>query len=123
MAVILLSVPLLALAQSEPHADRQSFMSQSDSFAYELGKIYQMGKNCKKELRTIASPKAEGLFLRYMDEHEVQHTMLNYERGVKSKIGIPCERKELKVFVPVLQTRIANYFKIAVPFTRSHADR
>ena len=58
---VILSVPLIVFAQSEQQ-DHQSFMSQSDSFAYELGKTYQMGKNCKKELRSIASSKATGLY-------------------------------------------------------------
>lgn len=98
-------------------------MSLSGSFAYELGKTYQMGKNCKKELRNIASSKAEGLFFRYMTESEVHHTMLNYERGVKSKAGIACDRKEFKASIPAINTRIDSYFKIAAPFTHPHTHK
>lgn len=119
---IMLLIPLIVFAESELKMDRQSFILLSDSFAYELGKTYQMGKNCKKELRSIASDKAAGLFIKYMKEHEVQQTMDNYEQGIKSKRGMPCEGKELKAYVPVLQTKITDYFKTAAPFMRSHAD-
>lgn len=119
---ILLSVlliALIALTMPEPQVDRQTFISLSGSFAYELGKTYQMGKNCKKELSDIDSSKARGLFIKYMDEPELQQTMNNYEQGVKSKSEMACERKELKASVPVLHARIDNYFKVAAPFIRS----
>lgn len=122
-AVIFLYVPLIALAQSEPQMDRQSFMSLSDSFAYELGKAYQMGKNCKKELSNIAPSKASDLFINYMAEHEVQQTMSNYERGMKIKRGMLCERKELKSHLRELRARIPEYTKTAVPFMRSQPNR
>jgi len=117
-----MSIPSFVLAQSEHQMSRQSFISVSNSFAYDLGKTYQMGKNCKKDLYNIAFSKAEGLFSRYMEQKEVQHAMLNYERGAKSKLGAVCERKELKAFIPVLHTRIDRYFKLAAPFTRSNFD-
>lgn len=58
-----------------------------------------------------------------MEENEVQHTMLNYEHGVKSKVGMACERKELKASIPVLLARIGNYFKSAVPFTHPNVNQ
>jgi len=121
-AAILLSVlliVLIALIMPEPSVDRQAFISLSGSFAYELGKTYQMGKNCKKELSDIDSSKARGLFIKYMDELEVQQTMNNYEQGVKSKITMNCEKKELKASIPALHSQIDNYFKVAAPFMRS----
>lgn len=122
MTITLLSIPPFVFAQSEHEMTRQSFISISNAFAYDLGKTYQMGKNCKKDLYNIAFSKAEGLFSRYMEQKEVQHAMLNYERGTKSKLGVVCERKELKAFMPVLHTRIDHYFKLAAPFTRSNFD-
>jgi len=119
----LLSISLTAFAQSEPQVDRQSFMSRSASFAYELGKAYQMGKNCKKELSNIAPSKASGLFINYMAEHEVQQTMSNYESGMKIKSGMLCERKELRTHLRELRLKIPEYTEAAVPFIRSQADR
>jgi hypothetical protein len=121
--VILLSISLTAFAQSEPQVDRQSFMSRSASFAYELGKAYQMGKNCKKELSNIAPSKASRLFINYMAEHEVQQTMSNYESGMKMESGSLCKRKELKNSLRELRLKIPEYTKAAVPFMRSQADR
>jgi hypothetical protein len=115
-------VPLTAFAQSEPQANRQSFMSQSALFAYELGKTYQMGKNCKKELGNIAPSKASGLFINYMAEHKVQQTMSNYERGMKVKSGKPCERKELKSYLQELRVKIPEYTNAAMPFRRTQID-
>lgn len=117
--VILLSIPLTAFAQSETQIDRQSLMSQSASFAYELGKAYQMGKNCKKELSNIAPSKASGLFINYMEEYEVQKTMSNYEGGMKVKSGMLCERKELKSYLRELRVKIPEYTKAAMPFMHS----
>ena len=121
--VILLFVPLIAFAQSESQMERQSFLSLSDSFAYDLGKTYQMGKNCNKELGNIASSKASGLFINYMAEQEIQQTMSNYERGMKVKSGMPCKRKELKTSLRGLRVKIPEYTKAAMPFMRPQVDR
>lgn len=111
-----MSIPLTVFAQSEPQIDRQSFMSQSALFAYELGKAYQMGKNCKKELSNIDPSKASGLFINYMEEYEIQKTMNHYEGGMKTKSGMPCERKELKSHLQELRVKIPKYTKAAMPF-------
>ncbi len=121
--LILLLIPVVAFAQSPTQIDRQSFVSLTDSLAYELGKAYQMGKNCKKELSSIAPPKAAGLFINYMKENEVQQTMNNYESGSRSKSGTLCEREELKAFGSALRTRMAYYIKIATPFMRPYTER
>jgi hypothetical protein len=120
LVLIILFVPAVTFGQST--SDTQSFRVLSDSFAYELGKAYQMGKNCNKELSSISPPKAAGLFINYMKEHEVQQTMSNYESGLKSKSETRCEAAELKVFMPVLQARLANYIKIATPFMRPYSE-
>ena len=119
----LLSVPLISTAAPAIQVDRQSFISLSDSLAYEFGKAYQMGKNCNKELGSIAPPKAAGLFINYMKEDEVQKTMGNYEGGLNSKKGSGCEKEELQAYLPVLQTRLANYIKVATPFMRPYTER
>lgn len=123
VATTLLSVPLVAIAAPATQVDRQSFISLSDSLAYEFGKAYQMGKNCNKELGSIAPPKAAGLFINYMKEDEVQKTMNNYESGLKRKKGSACEKEELQAYLPVLQTRLANYIKVATPFMRPYTER
>jgi hypothetical protein len=100
-AVILAaSAPLSALAQEAGKVDRQSFMALSDSIAYELGKAWQMGQNCKRDLTSVSPPKAAGLFINYMKEGEVQKTMKNYEDGMKSKESAVCEQAELKAYLP-----------------------
>lgn len=123
IAVTFLFAPLVAVGASTAQVDRQSLTSLSDSLAYELGKAYQMGQNCNKELGSIAPPKAAGLFINYMKEHEVQKTMNNYENGLKSKKGTACEKEELQAYLPVLQTRLANYIKVATPFMRPYTER
>jgi hypothetical protein len=55
-------ISLVTYAQSETEVDRQSFMALSAALAYELGKTYQMGQNCDKELSSIGPARAEGLF-------------------------------------------------------------
>lgn len=89
-AVIILMIPLVIFAQSTTPIDRQSFLSLSDSLAYELGKAYQMGKNCDKELSSIGPSKMAGLFIKYMNKHEVQQTMNHYESGSVNKSGALC---------------------------------
>ncbi|MEO6564069.1 MAG: hypothetical protein ABIN99_13685 [Nitrosospira sp.] len=118
--VIIWFVPTVTFSQSA--SDTQSFKAISDSMAYELGRAYQMGRNCNKELSSISPPKAAGLFINYMKEPEVQQTMSNYENGLKSKSEAHCDAAELKVFMPALQTRLANYIKIATPFMRPYSE-
>ena len=121
--VLGLCLPLSVLAQTPGQLDRQSFMALSDSLAYEFGKAWQMGRNCKRDLGSVSPPKAAGLFINYMKEDEVQKTMKNYENGLLSKQSAQCEQEELKAYLPALQTRLANYIKIATPHMRPYSER
>ena len=118
LAVTIFLIPLVTFAQSTTQVDRQSFLSLSDSFAYELGKTYQMGRNCDKELSSIGPSKMAGLFIKYMNKHEVQQTMNHYESGSVNKSGALCEQEELKAFGPLLNKRMTHYINIAKPFMR-----
>jgi hypothetical protein len=102
---------------SEP--ERRAFLSQSESLAYELGKTYQMSKNCDREFTKISPAKARGLFIRYMEEHEVEKTMESYQSGVASKSQANCQRWKLKASAPGLDALIVRYFKSALPFIRN----
>lgn len=115
-------IPLVTFAQS-PNVDRQSFLSLSSSLAYEFGKTYQMGKNCNKDLGSLAPQKVAGLFINYMKENEVQNMMNDYGSGSKIKYATECEREELKAVVPILQKRLAYYIQIASPFMRPYTER
>ena len=68
-----------------PEIDRQSFLDLSDSIAFEFGRVYQMGHNCDKNIKSMSPPQVAGLFINYMDETAVQKTMQNYFQGLNSK--------------------------------------
>jgi len=122
-AILAAALPLSASAQDAGKVDRQSFMALSDSVAYELGKAWQMGHNCKRDFGNVSPPKAAGLFINYMKEAEVQKTMKNYEDGMHSKESAVCEQEELKAYLPALQTRLANYIKLATQHRRPYTER
>lgn len=114
----MLLIPAVANAQSPVLTDRQSFVSLSNSLAYDLGKTYQMGKNCDKELSSIGPSATSDLFINYMKEQEIQLRMNYYANGLESKLFSLCEQKELTATGPILITRISNYVKGATPFLR-----
>lgn len=124
LTAIIFLIPSVAHAQpNPPEPERRIFLSQSESLAYELGKTYQMSKNCNKEFTKISPAKARGLFIRYMEEQEVEKTMKSYQSGVASKSQGNCERRELKASAPGLDALIVQYFKSALPFTRNTPNR
>jgi len=78
--VLLLSTALVFAADPQL-VSRKVLTDISDTLAYDLGKMYQMGENCGRELQSVSPPKAAGLFINYFNEKEVQTIMNNYENG------------------------------------------
>ena len=75
----IMSVPLIAFAQSEQQ-NRQSFMSLSDHLFMSWAKHTKWGKTAKKNFAASLLPKPQ-VYIKYMNELEVQQTMNNYELG------------------------------------------
>lgn len=117
-----LFAPVSFSAQLAPgDISKEALLSLSDSIAFDLGRGYQLGQNCNRELGSISIPKAAGLLINYLDEREVQKVMQRYAAGMKSLEGEKCDSAELRAFMPALQEKLANYVKIATPHTRPYS--
>lgn len=111
------------IASPSTQITKASLFDLSVALAYELGKAYQMGQNCQKEIASVAPPKAAGLFINYFNEQEVQRIMNNYERGMKSQKGRACQTNELQAVMNVLKEKMSNYIKLATPHTRPYSEK
>jgi len=120
--VLLLSTALVFAADPQL-VSRKVITDISDTLAYDLGKMYQMGENCGRELQSVSPPKAAGLFINYFNEKEVQTIMNNYENGMNSQKTKVCDSLELKAFMPVMMEKVSNYIKLATPHTRPYSER
>lgn len=109
-------VSLVAHAQSAKEMDHRSFMALSATLAYELGKTYQMGQNCNKDLSSIGPARTEGLFGRYMKGKDVEQTMIHYGKGMHNEFYAVCDREELKASGSELIGRMTQYGKIGDHF-------
>jgi len=120
--VLLLSTALVFAADPQL-VSRKVLTDISDTLAYDLGKMYQMGENCGRELQSVSPPKAAGLFINYFNEKEVQTIMNNYENVMNSQKTKVCDSLELKAFMPVMMEKVSNYIKLATPHTRPYSER
>jgi hypothetical protein len=116
LCVTIFFVSLVAHAQTAKEMDRRSFMALSATLAYELGKTYQMGQNCDKDLSSIGPARTEGLFGRYMKGKDFKQTMIHYNKGMQDEFYAVCDREELKASGAELIARMTQYGKIADPF-------
>ena len=119
---LLLGIAIVFAADPEL-VSRKVLTDLSEALAYDLGKTYQMGQNCRRELESVSLPKAAGLFINYFNEKDVQAIMNNYESGMNSQKNKACDSKELKAFMPVMMEKLSNYIKLATPYTRPHSER
>lgn len=111
------------IAFAESPLSQKMLADLSDALAYDLGKAYQMGQNCNRELQSISPAKAAGLFINYFNEQEVQTIINYYSNGMQSQKSKACDSKELQAYMIALMEKLSNYIKVATPYTRPYTER
>ncbi len=101
---------------------RESVYFISEAVAYDIGRVYQMGHNCESEMESYSPSMVAGLFINYFNEEEVQLIMYQYESGMNGQKGKGCDVKELQSLILALIERMANYIKLATPYTRPYSQ-
>ena len=102
--------------------NKKTLFTLGEAVAYDIGRVYQMGHNCDKGLESVSPPKAAGFFINYFDELEVQLIMNQYEVGMNDQKGKDCDKEELQAFMLALNEKMANYIKLATPYTRPYSQ-
>ncbi len=115
VAVVIFAAPIPGYAQ-QGSISKTALFAISKTLAYDMGKAYQLGKNCHNELASISKPRAIGLFSIYFDDHEVREFMTNYDNAVIEVKGRSCNLDEIGE--PLLVTKIADYMRKAAPLAR-----
>lgn len=87
--VVSLVAFILCIANTT-HADspqfrRTALCKLSENLAYDLGRLYQMGRNYNSELESVSPAKSTGLFINYFSEREVQAIMNNHGHAMESE--------------------------------------
>ena len=119
--LVILAALAPAYTQQSSPVTKESLFALSGTLAYDMGKTYQKAHNCRRELGSIAPARATVLFMNYFDDREVQAIMSSFEKAMENEKGAFCDLGEIKV--PALLGRIANYMRIAAPFTRPYSER
>jgi hypothetical protein len=105
-----------------PPVSRESVYLISEALAYDIGRVYQMGHNCESDIETFSPSMTAGLFIKHFNEEEVQLIMYQYESGMNGQKGKDCDIKELQSLILALIERVANYTKLATPYTRPYSQ-
>lgn len=87
-----------------------------ESLAYEMGKTYQLAKNCGQDLDNIAEPRAVTLLLNYLEEKDVKAAMNQYRHSVAREKGKSCNLEKIEIHT--LMNKIARFMRQSAPFTR-----
>ena len=115
VVVVIFAVPIPNYAQQSP-ISKTTLFAISETLAYDMGKAYQLGANCHRELVSISKSRAIDVFSNYFGDQEVRKFMTNYDNAVNEVKGRSCDLDEIRV--PQLVRNIADYMRKAAPFAR-----
>ena len=110
------------MSEGSSPVSRKAVFEISEALAYDLGRVYQMGHNCETEFENSSPSMVAGLFINYFDEEDVQLIMNQYEVGMNDQKGKACDKEELQPFMNALIEKMANYIKLATPYTRPYSQ-
>lgn len=93
-----------------------SLLASGESLAYEMGKTYQLAKNCGQNLDNIAEPRAVTLLLNYLEENDVKTAMNQYKHSLAREKGKSCNLEKIEIHT--LMNKIAKFMRRSAPFAR-----
>lgn len=94
----------------------QRLFITSESLAYEMGKTYQLAKNCGQDLSNISAPRATVLFQNYFSEHEVTVIMKQFNSAMTQMQARSCKLDAIQIHA--LIQKMGEYLRLAAPFAR-----
>ncbi|MEN8131692.1 MAG: hypothetical protein ABFS45_16190 [Pseudomonadota bacterium] len=115
VVVVIFAVPIPNYAQQGP-ISKTTLFAISETLAYDMGKAYQLGANCRRKLVSISKSRAIDLFSNYFGDQEVKKFMTNYDNALNEVKGRSCNLDEIRV--PQLVRKIADYMRKAAPLAR-----
>jgi hypothetical protein len=92
-------------------------MNLSAPLANQMGKVYQMQKNCNFT-PDLTPRKVGGLFINYMTQKQTRMIMVEHSKGVKKMKSWKCDKKQVIQTTQALLESMANYIKMAQPFMK-----
>ncbi|HEC30361.1 MAG TPA: hypothetical protein ENI65_12325 [Gammaproteobacteria bacterium] len=91
-------------------------LASGESLAYEMGKTYQLAKNCGQNLDNIAEPRAVILLLNYLEENDVKTAMRQYKHSLAREKGKSCNLEKIEIHT--LMNKIAKFMRQSASFAR-----
>lgn len=95
-------------AEKISHSNRALF-SSSESLAFEMGRTFQLAKNCGQDMPNISAIQAAHLFENYFERREVNIIMKHYEHSVAQEKEKSCNRE--KVNFHKLMNKMSVYIR------------
>lgn len=105
-ALVCLSAPSQSDAQS---ISRESFVRQSEILAFEIGRTFEMGRQCNVTLDGLSRSAASLLFGPYVPQAEAGQILTHYDLGVNSSSRAACDQRWLTDEIRNVNARM-NYY-------------
>lgn len=115
-AILLMCSVYLSAFAEQPNTSKNTLLTASKALASEMGKTFQLAKNCGQDMRNISVASTATLFRNYFEEYEVKIIIQQYEFNIEKEKGKSCNRE--KVEFHILMNKMSVFIRTAVPFTK-----
>lgn len=117
IAIFLLICSIQISVYAEQTAiSKKSLLVQSEYIASEMGKTYQLARNCGQVLDNISTNNTATLFRNYFEEDDVKNIMKQYKEYVAQEKGKSCNRD--KVEFHLLMKKLSVYIRMGASFRK-----
>ena len=99
----------ISASAEQPDISKKSLLESSESLASEMGRTFQLAKNCQQDMSNISADSAVKFFKNYFAEHEVEIIMKQYMLFASQEKGKLCEREKIKFYK--LMNKMAIYIR------------
>ena len=117
VAILLMWVISILVFADQASLSKDAFRLRSESLAYEMGKTFQLAKNCGQDMPNISVSRATALFMNYYRKHEVKVIMAHYKFSASQEKGKSCNRRNVE-FHRLMQ-KMGTYIRLAAPFSKN----
>ncbi len=114
-AIILMGIMLIPAYAQQGDTTRHLFII-SESLAYEMGKTYQLARNCGQDLSNISAPRATVLFRNYFSEQQATVIMKQFSYSMTQMQTRSCKLDAIQIHA--LIQKMGEYMRFAAPFSR-----
>ncbi|GMR16619.1 MAG: hypothetical protein BMS9Abin31_0974 [Gammaproteobacteria bacterium] len=115
-AILLILIMHAVVFAEQPRVSKNSSLSNSESLAAEMGRMFQLAQNCQQNMANISVSSTTTLFRNYLVENDVKIIMKQYKHFAAQEKGKLCNRDKIKFYI--LMNKMAVYIRNSKPLTK-----